>query len=96
MISSLGEQNKKSILFIPHGGGPLPLLNHEPHRELSDFLKNSSNAIIKPKTIIVITAHWEADPVRVSSSDSPTMLFDYLEAVYHGQLMNSYISGYGA
>jgi len=96
MNSSLGEQNKKSILFIPHGGGPLPLLNHEPHRELSDFLKNSSNAIIKPKTIIVITAHWEADPVRVSSSDSPTMLFDYLEAVYHGQLMNSYISGYGA
>ena len=42
--------------------------------------KSSEISIVdgtKPKAIVVISAHWEASPVRITSSTSPSMLFDY-------------------
>lgn len=30
-----------------------------------------------PKAIVIFTAHWESDPVGITSSSKPTMLFDY-------------------
>uniref|UniRef100_A0A7S3K3L5 Extradiol ring-cleavage dioxygenase class III enzyme subunit B domain-containing protein n=1 Tax=Aureoumbra lagunensis TaxID=44058 RepID=A0A7S3K3L5_9STRA len=64
------------ILFASHGGGPLPLLNRdEATRTHLASLQNELEE--KPKAIIVISAHWEADPVRVSASAQPELLFDY-------------------
>lgn len=68
---------KKSILFIPHGGGPLPLIDHEPHRELTSFLKQIPESLGNPKAIVVITAHWEAPEIQVATAAEPGMLFDY-------------------
>ena len=31
------------VLFIPHGGGPLPLLKDENHKTLVNFLKEIKN-----------------------------------------------------
>lgn len=69
---------KFPVLFLNHGGGPLPLLGRQPSivnhiqsvRKL--YLPNTP-----PKLIVVISAHWEEDPVHISSSPNPQMYFDY-------------------
>ena len=30
-----------------------------------------------PKAIVVVSAHWESDPIKITSSPSPDLLFDY-------------------
>jgi len=47
------------VLFIPHGGGPLPLLGHEGHLKLGDFLREIPKRFEEPEAILVISAHWE-------------------------------------
>ena len=50
-----------NVLFIPHGGGPLPLLDSGGHQELVDFLNHITSTLTKPSAILVISAHWEED-----------------------------------
>ncbi|WP_196158408.1 class III extradiol ring-cleavage dioxygenase [Reinekea sp. G2M2-21] len=69
--------DKHSVIFVPHGGGPLPLLGHEPHAGLTRFLSSASKQLIQPSAIIVVTAHWESSPIRISTAAKPDMLFDY-------------------
>lgn len=66
-----------SSLFIPHGGGPLPLIDHAPHRSLTEFLKQIPAELIQPSAIVVVTAHWETEPIEVATATKPTMLYDY-------------------
>ncbi len=66
-----------TILYVPHGGGPLPLLGDSKHRELTRFLQQLSEALSPPDAIVVVSAHWEADPIRISSAAAPEMLYDY-------------------
>ena len=65
------------IVFISHGGGPLPLLGDPSHQELVDTLTTLSTQIKKPKAIIVISAHWEANHVRITHQKQPGLLYDY-------------------
>ncbi|PIW60418.1 class III extradiol ring-cleavage dioxygenase [Shewanella sp. CG12_big_fil_rev_8_21_14_0_65_47_15] len=65
------------VLFVPHGGGPLPLLNDTNHHELRAFLSSVAVNIPTPKAIVLITAHWEEAQVTLSSHPHPGMLFDY-------------------
>lgn len=65
------------ILYIPHGGGPLPLMNDVNHKGLIKFLTTIIHELPQPKAIIVITAHWEESEVTISSNPTPGMLFDY-------------------
>ena len=65
-------------LFINHGGGPLPLIGRQP--ELVNHMKEIVSKHLpprKPKAIVVISAHYEADPVEVTSAQNPPMLYDY-------------------
>lgn len=48
-----------TVLFIPHGGGPLPLLNEPGHAALNRFLSDFPATIKKPDAIVVISAHRE-------------------------------------
>lgn len=58
-------------LFIPHGGGPLPLLGDPGHTGLVKFLKAVPSQIQpKPKAILLVSAHWE---VRVP----PAIIFNH-------------------
>lgn len=66
-----------STLFVPHGGGPLPLFDHKPQRSLTAFLQEVSKQLIKPSVIVVVTAHWESNAIEVSTADAPEMLYDY-------------------
>ncbi len=65
------------VLFVPHGGGPMPLMDEPNHRQLTAFLRSVGDELPRPKAILVITAHWEEDVVTLSSGSSPGMLYDY-------------------
>ena len=66
-----------TILYIPHGGGPLPLLGDPGHANLNRFLREYAATIPRPDAIVVISAHWEADPVAITAAAKPPLLFDY-------------------
>lgn len=65
-------------LFVNHGGGPLPLLGKDP-----EMVRNCKEAVEKwlpkepPKAIVVISAHWESDPIKITSNPFPSMYYDY-------------------
>lgn len=65
------------VLFVPHGGGPMPLLGEANHRELTAFMQSVSATLPHPSAILVISAHWEEAVATISSSPAPGMLYDY-------------------
>ncbi|ATC88545.1 MULTISPECIES: DODA-type extradiol aromatic ring-opening family dioxygenase [Pseudoalteromonas] len=66
-----------NILFISHGGGPMPLLGDEGHKEMVNCLQDIATKIIKPSAIIVISAHWEETIPTITSGDKPSLIYDY-------------------
>lgn len=71
-----------SIIFIPHGGGPMPLLAEPNHQPLIDYLQGLAAGLDKeldkkPRAILMISAHWEEAQARVTSAAQPGLLFDY-------------------
>lgn len=66
-----------TILFIGHGGGPLPLLGDPLHAPLIDFLGSISAEIPKPEAILVISAHWESAIAAVTAGKNPELIYDY-------------------
>lgn len=66
-----------TVLFIPHGSGPLPLLNEPGHAAMNRFLSGFPATIKKPDAIIVISAHWEEPVISITAAASPPLLFDY-------------------
>lgn len=65
------------VLYIPHGGGPLPLLGEPSHAALSDFLRNVLRTVPRPRAMLVVSAHWEAPVATVTSGDHPALVYDY-------------------
>jgi aromatic ring-opening dioxygenase catalytic subunit (LigB family) len=65
------------ILYIPHGGGPLPLLGDGAHRKLVRFLQEIAGRIGRPDAILVISAHWEELNPTVTSGKAPALIYDY-------------------
>ena len=65
------------IVFISHGGGPLPLLGDPTHHELVETLTQITERLKKPKAIIVVSAHWEAHHVSLTHQKHPGLLYDY-------------------
>ncbi len=65
------------VLFLSHGGGPLPLLGDPEHRSLIESFKQVRQQLTKPDAIIVFSAHWEAENFTVSFNPEPDMLYDY-------------------
>lgn len=68
---------KMPVVFIPHGGGPMPVLNEPGHAELSAFLRNLGQSLPRPKAILVVSAHWETNTVQMTAQAKPGLLFDY-------------------
>lgn len=65
------------IIFLPHGGGPLPLMGDPSHSSLIKFLSSLAQLSPRPKAILMISAHWEASSIEVSSGVAPQLMFDY-------------------
>ncbi|MBF0501705.1 MAG: dioxygenase [Candidatus Riflebacteria bacterium] len=73
----MNEKKRGSVLYISHGGGPLPLLGDASHEEMVDTLKKMPVLIAKPSAIIVISAHWEENQPTVTQAKNPHLLYDY-------------------
>ena len=65
------------ILYLPHGGGPLPLLGDPGHKDIIHFLKNISPKLGQPSAILVVSAHWEEPKPSLISATHPDMFYDY-------------------
>ena len=68
---------QKTVLYLSHGGGPMPLLGDSSHQEMVDTLKRIATLIEKPKAILVISAHWEANTPTITSGATPSLIYDY-------------------
>lgn len=65
------------ILYISHGGGPLPLLGDPGHREMVACLQTLAGKLPRPSAILVISAHWEARVATITSAAAPELIYDY-------------------
>lgn len=66
------------ILFLSHGGGPLPLLGDEGHREMVAGLQDiAATRLARPSAILVVSAHWEARVPTLTSGALPPLIYDY-------------------
>lgn len=75
--STVYMTTQPTILYLPHGGGPLPLLGDPAHAELIEFLKQWPQAVSAPQEIVLISAHWEAQTPRITGSPAPALIYDY-------------------
>ncbi len=71
------KHNSHSIVYLSHGGGPMPLLNEPSHLKMIDFMKALPSRIEEPEEILVISAHWEENVPTVISGKTPPLLYDY-------------------
>ncbi len=78
-------------LFISHGGGPWPYIEdmRKSFAVTADALQKLPAALpAKPEAMLVITGHWEAPQLSVSTAEHPPMEYDYYgfpEHTYHIQ-----------
>jgi 4,5-DOPA dioxygenase extradiol len=74
------------ILYLPHGGGPLPLLGDAAHAALAEFLAGVAARLGTPSSILLVSAHWEADVPTLTAAARPALIYDYYgfpEETYH-------------
>jgi aromatic ring-opening dioxygenase catalytic subunit (LigB family) len=76
-------------LFVSHGGGPWPYIA-EMKTQFAETVKSLTHLPKtlpeKPKAILCVTAHWEANEFTVSGAKNPEMIYDYSgfpEHTYH-------------
>ncbi|MDQ5987834.1 MAG: 4,5-DOPA dioxygenase extradiol [Syntrophus sp. SKADARSKE-3] len=68
---------KAQIVYLSHGGGPLPILGDGSHQAMIDFMVQLPSLLKKPDAILVISAHWEEHVATLLSPASPTLFYDY-------------------
>jgi aromatic ring-opening dioxygenase catalytic subunit (LigB family) len=74
---AINRKASGAVAYISHGGGPLPLLGDEAHRELVESLRQLTEYFPRPSTLVVISAHWEAGNVEITAGENPPLIYDY-------------------
>ena len=77
MSNQNASQNKAQIVYLSHGGGPLPLLGDTGHRAMIEFMQQLPSQLKKPEAILVISAHWEERVATLLGAQKPVMFYDY-------------------
>lgn len=77
MIDSASSPALSPILYLPHGGGPLPILGDEHHEKMVAFLKEIAARLGEPSAILVISAHWEEECATLTGGSHPALIYDY-------------------
>jgi len=81
MVEAESNNTGMPVLYIPHGGGPCFFVDigmGDAWDGLGAWLKNLSLALPrKPKSMLVISAHWEETEVTVNNAADPGLLYDY-------------------
>lgn len=76
-LDSAQIKHKPRVLFLSHGGGPLPLLGDEAHKEMVECLRNIATKIKRPSAIILVSAHWEESIPTITTGANPPLIYDY-------------------
>ncbi|MBY0498487.1 MAG: dioxygenase [Nitrosomonas sp.] len=76
-MTSKISQALSPVLFLPHGGGPLPILGDKGHEKMVSFLQNIASKLGEPSAILVISAHWEEEQATITSGNHPEIIYDY-------------------
>lgn len=66
-----------NVLFISHGGGPMPLLGDPGHQDMVARLREIAQALPKPSAILVVSAHWEEAMPTITAGAHPSLIYDY-------------------
>ncbi len=70
-----------ATFFISHGGGPWPWVDgpmRATHDKLAASLQQLPQQVgVKPKAVLMISAHWEEPEFTVMAHPNPPMLYDY-------------------
>ncbi|KAL1845051.1 hypothetical protein VTK73DRAFT_1220 [Phialemonium thermophilum] len=70
-------------IALSHGGGPMPVLGDETHRDITASLSHRVPQILKlgtpeaPRAIVLVTAHWSTDRPTISSGKKHDLYYDY-------------------
>jgi aromatic ring-opening dioxygenase catalytic subunit (LigB family) len=68
-------------LFLPHGGGPCFFMDWEPRDTwagMAAHLRSVRASLpARPKALLLISGHWEAERPTVTTAERPALLFDY-------------------
>ncbi len=70
-------QSGTQIVYLSHGGGPLPILGDPGHKAMVDFMTQLPSRLRKPDAILVISAHWEENTATLIGAQKPSLFFDY-------------------
>ena len=76
-MPSQADPARAPVLYLPHGGGPRPLMDDPEHASLTRFLRSIAPRLGQPAAILVISAHWEAPVATLTSGAQPPLYFDY-------------------
>ncbi|MEZ5543340.1 MAG: class III extradiol ring-cleavage dioxygenase [Pseudomonadota bacterium] len=72
-----GRAALSPVLFLPHGGGPWPLLGEPHHAALIEFLGAIGRDLGRPDACLLISAHWEASVPTLTGAARPALIYDY-------------------
>ncbi|RDW78227.1 extradiol ring-cleavage dioxygenase class III enzyme subunit B [Coleophoma crateriformis] len=68
---------------IPHGGGPMGVLNDPSHKALNKSFQTTLRKLLKlgtpeqPRAIVIVTAHWTTNVPTVSNGKKHNLFYDY-------------------
>lgn len=72
---------RQPTLFIPHGGGPCFFMEWNPRDAwdaMAAYLRGIAATLPeRPKTIVVVSAHWQESGFAVTSAERPALIYDY-------------------
>ena len=77
MTEQTDSTRAAQIVFLSHGGGPLPILGDPGHKAMVEFMKWLPSRLKKPDAILAVSAHWEEPAATLLSAKNPPMLYDY-------------------
>jgi 4,5-DOPA dioxygenase extradiol len=80
--SSSGAQ----VVYLSHGGGPLPLLGDPGHDAMVAFMRQLGPRLRPPSAVLVVSAHWEERVATIQAGAAPPLFYDYYgfpEEAYH-------------
>ncbi|MBQ0718816.1 MAG: dioxygenase [Gammaproteobacteria bacterium] len=70
-------------LYIPHGGGPCFFMDWtmgpaDTWDKMENWLRGLADSIGgRPTQIVVCSAHWEGEQIRINASPQPPLIYDY-------------------
>jgi len=69
--------HQAQVLYLSHGGGPLPLLGEPSHKAMVEFMRQLPSQLRQPDAILVISAHWEESVATLLGAPTPSLFYDY-------------------